>query len=114
MREMDFVNGIQNPWTNVTVRRGYKWADLRIGEMIELLDKKIPMGLKGIISQVTVKRFKDIKVHELRREHDRLCRSRTGLLRTMKSIYPDFSVDDVVTIVTYVVRKDKPNNEIPK
>lgn len=105
MRQMDFLNGIQNPWTNVTVRRGYKWADLKIGEEIELTDKKASIGLIGRVAQVTVKIFKNIKAVELKREHDPLCRGRKGLLRAMKLAYPDFREDEVVTIVTYVVRK---------
>jgi hypothetical protein len=104
MRSLDFLNGTHNRWRNVTVRRGYKWANLKIGEMVYLTTDGImndfPYDI-AIIRAITIKPFADIKQDELKREHDPSCRDRAGLFRTMRKIYPDFQKQEVVTIIEY-------------
>lgn len=102
MRQMDFLSYTQRPYTNVTVRMGYKWADLKIGEVITLTDNGRPVGC-AMIRMVQVKEFRDIKPEDIKREHDLSCTTKTGLRRAMKKAYPDFSDSDVVTIVTYII-----------
>jgi len=104
MRTMDFLNYTQRPFTNVTVRRGYKWANLKVGEMIMLSDNGNPIE-GATIRQILVKKFSDIKTEDIKREHDSYCTTRNHLFRAMRVAYPDFSMDEVVTIVTYVIQK---------
>jgi hypothetical protein len=101
MRNMDFLNYVQRPYTNVTVRRGYKWADLPIGGTIMLCDNGDSVET-AVVRQVLIKRFSDVKPEDLRREYDPSCTHRHGLLKSMVNAYPDFTKDEPVTIVTYV------------
>ncbi len=101
MRQMDFLKYTQRPYTNVTVRRGYNWSNLAIGEVIELCDngKRVE---DATVRQVLVKRFADIKLEDIKREHDLTCNSKNSLRRALRKVYPDIFDTDVVTIVTYV------------
>lgn len=101
MRQMDFQHYVQRPYTNTTVRKGYKWSNLAIGEVIELQDngKRVE---DATVRQIVVKRFGDIKLEDLKREHDQVCVTKNSLRRAMRKVYPDFFDTDVVTIVTYV------------
>lgn len=106
MRQLDFMAFIQNRWTNVTVRRGYKWADLRIGEEVALTSNGHETGLIGKVKEIRILAFRDIRKDDLKFEHDPTCRTRTGLLREMRRAYPDFSEGEPVVLVTYVRRGD--------
>ncbi len=104
MRSLDFLNGVHNRWRNVTVRRGYKWADLKIGERVCLTTKgelnDYPYDV-AFIRSVTIKPFSDIKQHELKKEHDPTCKDRSGLFRAMKKAYPNFWKEEVVVLIEY-------------
>ena len=101
MRVMEFLNYKQRPYTNVTVRKGYKWADLKIGETISLA-KGTDIIETAWVKQVVVKRFCDIKPEDIKREHDPSCTTRNGLYRSMIKTYLFFGKQLPVTIVTYV------------
>ena len=101
MRKMDFLNYTQRPYTNVTVRLGYKWANLQIGEAIQLCDNGLAVE-DAVVRQIVVKRFMDIKLEDIKREHDPARLTKNSLRRAMRKAYPDFFDTDVVTIVTYV------------
>ncbi len=101
MRKMDFLNYVQRPYTNVTVRNGMKWANLAIDEHVMLTDNGKDVE-EARICQIVVKRFKNIKHEEIKREHDTSCTTKGKLYQAMKRAYPDFRESDVVTIVTYV------------
>jgi hypothetical protein len=105
MRVMDFLNYTHRRGTNVTVRRGYKWAGLIIGQIIQLTNNGTPVAYAEV-EQVLVKAFSDIKPEDIRREHDPSCTNKRGLLKAMLRAYPNFyKYDDAVTIVTYRIMK---------
>lgn len=104
MRTLDFIDCTQRRFTNVTVRRGYKWADLKIGDVIPITDKGQDTGKNALIRQITIKPFTDIKGSELKREHDPTCTKRSGLLKAMKRAYPDFLPSEPVVLITYIVK----------
>lgn len=96
-RIMQFRNPIFHNGINCTVRKGYKWANLKIGEKIIL-----NTGEKVTIEKLIVCRFKDIKESDLEYEHDPVCRLKEGLFKTLCNICPNFSMDDIVTIVYFI------------
>ena len=93
---MQFRNPIFHNGINCTVRRGYKWANLKIGEKILL-----NTGEEVTIEKLIVCRYKDIKKSDLKYEHDPNCRVKTGLFKTLCDIYPNFDMNTVVTIVYF-------------
>jgi len=98
MKILKFQNPIFHDGINCTVRRGYKWTNLKIGETILLNGER-----KATIEKVSVLRFKDIKVKDIKHEHDPKCRTTNGLFKVLSSIYPDFGVDTVVTIIYFKI-----------
>lgn len=109
MRTLDFLVGEHHGGLNVTVRRGYKWADLKVGEVVALATAGVlnsePDFTKAVIYSVTVKSFFTIQAHEIAQEHDPDCRNMVGLLAAMERAYPDFTQEDVCVIVGYIPEK---------
>ena len=104
MRTLDFIYGIHHSGLNVTVRRGYKWAEVNIGEEVILSTKGVPNEgdyRKAIIRAITIKPFNLITSREITLEHDPLCTTPDGLLTAMQRAYPDFKEDDVCVLLTY-------------
>ncbi len=104
MRVMDFKYGYHSRGWNTTVRRGTEWADLRVGDRIRLSTNGVlNEGLLSVASvkEVAVKRFLRITEGELELEHDPGCATIQGLHKVMKAAYPNFSTNDVCTVVTY-------------
>ena len=93
---MEFRNPVFHDGINCTVRRGYKWTNLKIGEKILL-----NTGEEVTIEKLIVCRFKDIKTSDLEYEHDPDCRVKASLFKTLCNIYPDFDRDTAVTIVYF-------------
>lgn len=106
MRKMDFINCMHHPGINLTVRRGYKWADLKVGEGIRILDNGKPSRIyefPAIVTELRVKRFYDITQDEMHFEHDPECIDIDGLTKAMRKAYRDFSPGDVCTLVFYEI-----------
>jgi len=103
MRTLDFINGTHYRGLNVTVRKGYKWADVKIGEEVLLTTEGIPNeGIcKAVIRMIQIKPFNLISNRDIVLEHDPLCTTLNGLLPAMQRAYPDFKEDDVCTLLTY-------------
>ena len=70
----------------------------KIGETILLNGER-----KATIEKISVLRFKDIKVEDIKYEHDPKCRTTNGLSKVLLSIYPDFDVDTIVTILYFKI-----------
>jgi len=100
MKILKFQNPIFHDGLNCTVRQGYKWANLKIGETILLNGER-----KATIEKISVLRFKDVKVEDIRYEHDPKCRTTNGLFKVLSGIYPDFDIDTVVTIIHFKLIK---------
>lgn len=90
-----------------TVRNGFKWADLKTGEEIELCvclptpnDHKVS-GV-GRVFQLWFGRFQDIPARLIANEHEVQSRTYNGLLDSMRRAYGDsFHEFSPVTVVVY-------------
>ena len=94
MNTLYFENPEFKEGTNLTVRRGIKWAMEKEADVQGLGEKKLT-------ARVFV--FEDIPEADLINEHDPNCRSLYGLLEVMKGIYPGFSPREIVTLVEFEV-----------
>jgi len=96
LRIIHFNKPVFHDGTNCTVRYGYKWADLKIGEEILLNGDK-----RAIVKKLLICRFKEIKKEDILCEHDPECRTIDGLFDTLSDIYPNFSNNSIVTIIYF-------------
>ena len=121
MRTLLFQNNVHNTEpveipnhgpraVNLTVRKGLKWSDLKVGEIVEIqeTDNPPPCGAPESyvkIYDVKVMVFKDLiqygKMLEL--EHDPNCRAFSGLFKVMRRVYDGFLQHELVTLVFYEV-----------
>lgn len=84
---MFFKNSVFKRGINITVRRGTHWHNRK--------------SSKFNILKSTVKRFRDIVDEDVKNEHDPSCRSKAGLLKEMKRVYPGFTANETVTLVEF-------------
>ena len=109
MRTMHMLHSLDvEPSQNgSTVRKGFKWADLIEGELLELcVCTKDPethdVQGTGYVWELWFGRFEDIPARLLRWEHELRSREYNGLLASMRHAYGrDFSESDPVTVVLY-------------
>jgi hypothetical protein len=99
--ELDFLNGVHHPGENVTVRRGYKWANRKIGELVRLTTEGKDTGMFAFIRKIIIKPFWMIEDSEIQKEHDSECRTKEGLLAAMKKAYGDFRQTEPCVLLTY-------------
>ena len=89
-----------NHGINLTVRRGIKQYD----GFIRLVDTTTKRKMLNIpVIDVKYKRFSDITNDDIKVEHDPVCRTTNGLLKTMKKFYPTFDELEVCTLVYFEV-----------
>lgn len=117
METMLFANKVvcDNPLKLIqTVRRGIYWGyKLKEGQEIQIMStseaQEYPEGAdlpitaksqKAVITQVVVKRYKDLKDSDLDFNFEPSCRNTTNLFIRMKEIYPAFEADEIITSVT--------------
>lgn len=88
-----------------TTRRGTKW---HAGEgFVKILDRHDNEWGKGLwIVHTHTYKFNQIPVEEIAMNHDLTCQSYDGLKKAMKSFYPDFKEDEVVTLVYFRLAGD--------
>jgi len=93
---------------NLTVRRGLKWADLEVGDIVEIRKtgaEEPPIGaeVRAKIFDVKVMVFHDLKNYPkmLHLGHDPACRYFPGLLDVMRETYDGFLLHEIVTLVFY-------------
>lgn len=94
-----------------TVRRGFKWAELRSEDMIELCvcspaqnDLTPPHTVVGTgqVTYVWVGRFIDVPASLLSYEHELRSREYNGLLASMRKAYGEgFLETEYVTVILY-------------
>jgi len=96
LKIIHFNNPVFHDGINCTVRRGYKWADLKIGEEILLNGDK-----RAIVKKLLICRFNEIKEKDISCEHDPECRTIDGLLSTLSKLYSNFSNNSVVTVIYF-------------
>lgn len=94
-----------------TVRNGFKWADLKEGEEIELcVCTRLKAGGEahqkvgvGKMFQLWFGRFVDIPARLIANEHEVQSRTYYGLLHSMKRAYgEEFNGNNPVTVVEYL------------
>lgn len=91
-----------------TVRNGFKWADLKVGEDISLCvclptpnDHKFA-GVGKVVS-LWFGRFNEIPARCIANEHELSSRTYYGLLHSMKRAYgEEFNGSNPVTVVEYL------------
>jgi len=102
---------------NLTVRKGLKWADLKIGETVHLQEtpptpEAVDAGeatsspgevQTAMIFDVKVISFADLMNYPkmLKLEHDPKCQNYCGLFETMRRVYDGFLQHELVTLVYY-------------
>ncbi len=128
MRTLLFQNNVHNTEkveipgsepraVNLTVRKGLKWSDLKVGEIVELRATKGPpplmvtscSGNGGTIYDVKIMPFNALMNYPrmLKLEHDPKCQNYAGLFETMRKVYDGFLQHELVTLVFYEVVKCK-------
>jgi hypothetical protein len=92
----------------ITVRRGVKWADLEVGDIVFTTSTNKPEGLvpfyDGFIRVLDVKvyKFKDIPPELLEKEHDDNCKTIEGLFEEMSNVYGNnFNANEIVTVIEF-------------
>jgi len=96
LKIIHFNKPVFHDGTNCTVRYGYKWANLRIGEEILLNGDK-----RASIKKLLICRFNEIKERDISCEHDPECRTIDGLFNTLSKVYPKFSNNSIVTVIYF-------------
>lgn len=91
-----------------TVRNGFKWADLKQGEQIELCvclptpQDHVVSGI-GKVFQLWFGKFSDIPARLIANEHEVRSRSYYGLLDSMKKAYgQEFNGSNPVIVIEYL------------
>lgn len=101
MRPMKFDKPVFHKGLNCTVRLGEKWKwRLNIGEefLVESIDKFWIMVTRKLL----VARLKDLKKSDIKKEHEKKCRTLEGLRKELKRIYgKDKITDNIVVTVVY-------------
>lgn len=98
---------------NLTVRKGLKWSDLKVGDVIELRETgaEPPAGTGDVvyatIYDVKIMPFNALMNYHrmIQLEHDPHCRTYTGLFETMRKVYDGFLQHELVTLVFYELNK---------
>jgi len=98
---MKFQNPIFRKGLMQTTRKGTEWARGTNGHVRICNGKNKFIGGIWIVYSHSLK-FKDVMDEEIQMNHDPECQTREGLFNAMKTFYPDFSEDDVVSLVYFV------------
>lgn len=86
MRRMAFMRPVFHPGLNFTVRLGEEWADLKVGEIIELDG---PCWCLGFVTHVIKCHLGEIPEFVREKEHDPDCRTLDGLIAVLREVYPE-------------------------
>jgi len=96
--------------TNLTIRRGVKWAS-KIMEHVLAYDAKDelsggePIFNCEIVDQKVMK-YEDIPREDFKLMHDQNCNSYEAMKEEMKRIYGDFNEKEIVTLLYFKKRDD--------
>jgi hypothetical protein len=103
---LEFLNPQYHFGDNVTVRKGYKWVEkAHEGDVVWIVrtGETNPVA-KGIIKEMNSHQtIKDCHLEDLWLEHDPECRTPNGLVVAMLRAYPDFTLNDPVTVIKFTI-----------
>lgn len=106
LKQLLFSNPVFHDGINVTVRRGYKWADA-MGEIVNVMDTDnvgLTAGGAPAMAQVLgvlVTKLNTIPESILVHEHDPTCRTLHGIAKEMRNVYGDDVKDDEPVTVLF-------------
>lgn len=114
--ELTEIPGEEGPKAvNLTVRKGLKWSDLKVGDIVMLQETGAPEPPCGgevfaTIYDVKVMPFNDLMNYPrmLRLEHDPYCWNYPCLFETMRKVYDGFLQHELVTLVFYEIQQNDP------
>lgn len=105
MKYIHFHNGVFNKGRHLTVRRGDAWfRSVKPGDFLALVD--IETGSHSATARVLgaeMIKFDKISDDILSMSLSPECRSRDGLLHSMKKIYSEFNPEEEVTVIFFEV-----------
>lgn len=97
---------------NLTVRKGLKWSDLKVGDTIMLRETYNRADEDSTVRYATIYDVKVISFADLmnyprmlKLEHDPECQTYKGLFETMRRVYDGFLQHELVTLVMYELRE---------
>ncbi len=102
---LEFLNPQWHRGMNVTVRKGIKWFEkARRGDKVCIIrtGNSLPENF-GIIDEIDYRKFMSVNIRDLAEEHDRECGTPQGLLWAMIRAYPDFNLEDSVTVIRFLI-----------
>lgn len=102
LKQLLFSNPVFHDGINVTVRRGYKWADA-MGEVVDVVNtdgtgKPIMAQILGVLTT----KLNTIPESILQHEHDPTCRTLHGIAKEMRNVYGDDVKDDEPVTVLFL------------
>ena len=100
-----FLNPVLQRNIQTTVRRGRKWLDVNINDLVTIAKtgEEDQVLAQAQIVGLGVCVARDIPDRVLAIEHDPACRDRDGLHKAMKRAYPEYRSSNVVTIVFFQI-----------
>jgi hypothetical protein len=101
LKQLLFSNPVFHDGINVTVRKGYKWADA-MGEVVDVMNtdgtgEPIMAHVLGVLTTQLDKIPESILMHE----HDPECRTLRGITKVMREVYGDEVKDDEPVTVLF-------------
>lgn len=101
LKQLLFSNPVFHDGINVTVRRGYKWADA-MGEVVDVMNtdgtgEPIMAQILGVLTT----KLNTIPESILQHEHDPKCRTLYGIAKEMRNVYGDDVKDDEAVTVLF-------------
>ena len=86
---------------NYTVRLGYKWADLQVGQLVDVAKTGGAVIFKARVADVLTCKFDHVPAFVLRDHHDHNCNDVHILFSALQETYPGFKWDSEVTCVGF-------------
>ena len=102
---LDFLNPQWHRGMNVTIRKGSKWyLKAEVDDLVNLYQTgKVECVATGCIQSLRYIPFAEVSLRDLWEEHDRECGTAFGLTHAMLRAYPDFTLDDMVTVIRFEI-----------
>ena len=103
--KLEFLNPKWHYGANVTVRRGSKWIEKAFtGQQVDIVKTGSREVLAvGITDTIRLTPFKGVTIQDLWEEHDRECGTPFGLTHAMLRAYPEFTLDDTVAVIRFII-----------